>query len=89
MRLKSFCLAGAALISLAAPAAALADPWDHDDWRRHEWREQEWREHELREHARWEDGPRGWYGPRCVVEDRGWYDGWGRYVYRPVRVCYR
>ena len=34
MRLNTVCLAGAALLSLAAPAAALADPWDHDGWRR-------------------------------------------------------
>ena len=35
MRLKSVCLAGAALLAIAIPAAASADPyWDHDDgWR--------------------------------------------------------
>lgn len=84
MRLKSMCLAGATLLSLAIPAAASADPyWGwRDDWRRHEWREHEWREH-----AAWERG--AWYGgPRCVVEDRGYYDWYGRYVYRPVRICY-
>lgn len=96
MRLKSVCIAGATLLSLAVPAAASADPYwgwrDHDDWRRQEWREHEWREHERREHQAYEDRgwARDWYGaPRCFVEDRGWYDGYGRYVYRPVRVCYR
>jgi hypothetical protein len=96
MRLKSVCLAGATLLSLAVPAAASADPYwgwrDGDDWRRHEWREHEWREHQWREHERWEHRPYAvsWYGaPRCVVEDRGFYDGWGRWVYRPVRACYR
>ncbi len=93
MRLKSLCLAGATVLSLAVPAAASADPWDwrdRDDWRRHEWREHAWREHEWREHERWER-PWAWggYGPRCVVEDRGYYDDWGRYIYRPVRICYR
>jgi hypothetical protein len=94
MRLKSVCFAGAALLSLALPAAASADPdWggrDPDDWRRHEWREHEWREHEWREHERWEHRRWAWDGPpRCVVEDRGFYDDWGRWIYRPVRVCYR
>ena len=91
MRLNTVCLAGAALLSLAAPAAALADPWDHDGWRREAWREHEWREHQWREHERWEHRrwDARWYGPRCVVEDRGFYDGWGRWVYRPVRICYR
>ena len=86
MRLKSVCLTAATLLSLAAPAAASADPYwgwrDRDDWRRHEWRE----------HERWErrNWAWGWYGPpRCYVEDRGYYDGWGRWIYRPVRVCYR
>jgi len=83
MQLKTLCLVGATLISLAVPAAASADPhWrDRDDWRRHEWRE----------HGRWDHRPWawGWYGgPRCVVEPRGYYDWYGRYIYRPVRVCY-
>jgi hypothetical protein len=95
MRPKSVCLA-AALLSLAAPATALADPdwgrdawrgpgWDHDSWRGREHHERAWREHEARPRpAAW-----GWYGPRCVVEDHGFYDWYGRYVPRPVQVCYR
>jgi hypothetical protein len=86
MNLKTICLAGATLLSLAIPAVASADPWDHDGWR---WREREhyreWQAHEAWEHGR----PWGWYGPRCVVEDRGFYDGWGRYHPRPARICYR
>jgi hypothetical protein len=88
MRLKSLSFAAAGLLSIALPAAASADPyWVHDDWRRHEWREHEWREHEWRDHHPWADG--GYGPPRCFVEDRGYYDWYGRYVYRPVRICYR
>jgi hypothetical protein len=103
MRLKSVCLAAAALLSLAAPATALADPewgrdasrgpgWDHDGWRPHEHHEHAWRdEHAWREHEPWAR-PAAWGGyggPRCVVEDHGFYDWYGRYVPRPVQVCYR
>ena len=88
MGMKSIILAGATVLSLAAPAAALAQPYwghgyhegwrDRDDWRRHEWRE----------HERWEHGGWGWgYAPRCVIEDRGYYNWYGQYIYRPVRVC--
>jgi hypothetical protein len=94
---KSVCLAAAALLCLAAPATALADPyWEHDGWRGHEgpgpeWRGHEWREHGWRDHDGWRGRPvpTAWYGPRCVVEDRGFYDWYGRYVPQPVRVCYR
>ena len=92
MRLKSVCLAGAALVAIALPAAASADPyWEHDGWRAHEWREDAWRDHEWREHAAWEHGPGwGWSGgPRCVIEDRGHYDWYGAYIHHPVRVCWR
>ncbi|HKT54073.1 MAG TPA: hypothetical protein VJP88_06445 [Caulobacteraceae bacterium] len=91
MRLKSILFACAALLTAAAPAAALADPWDHDGWREHEWRENAWRRHEWREHEAWEHrGGWGWYGgPRCVVENRGHYDWYGNYVYQPVRICWR
>lgn len=85
MSLKSIVLAGVTAMSLAAPAVAFAQPyWDqdrgyhNDDWRRHQWRERE----------RWEH--RGYsygYGPRCFIEDRGYYAWNGRYVSRPVRVC--
>jgi hypothetical protein len=83
MTLKSIVLAGATLIALAAPAAAMAQPYGgydrgyhndrRDDWRwdrRHRW--------EHRDHA---------YGRRCFTEHRGYY-GWnGRYISRPVEVC--
>jgi hypothetical protein len=96
VRLKPACLAAAALLSLAAPAVALADPhWehggpDHDEWRRQAWREHEWREHGRREPASWSYGGRGWGPPpRCFIESRGAYAWDGGYAYRPVRVCYR
>jgi hypothetical protein len=87
MTLKSIALAGATLIALAAPAAALADPYwghDRDGWHdRDDWRRNEWRAHE-----RWEARGYGYgHGPRCFVERRGYRDGWGHYVTRPVEVC--
>jgi hypothetical protein len=84
MILKSIVLAGVTALTLATPAAALAQPyWDHDrgyhdrdDWRRHEWREREAWEH------------RGYgYGPRCFIERRGYRNWYGEYVSRQVRVC--
>ncbi|MDR3511806.1 MAG: hypothetical protein P4L73_09235 [Caulobacteraceae bacterium] len=102
MSMKSILIAGAALVSLAAPAAAFADPyWGggdhggyHDGWRGggDGWREHEWREHEARERGGW-GAPAygygyGWsYAPRCYVESRGHYTWYGEYVYQPVRVC--
>ena len=94
MTLKSIVLAGATLVALAAPAAAMAHPdWDHDrgyhaagnreGWRdRDDWR---WRQHEHWEHRGYSYG----YGStrRCVIEDRGYYAWNGRYVPRPVEVC--
>ena len=95
MNLKSIILAGATALSLAVPAGALAQPWDRgwhdrDDWRREEWREHERREHDR--HERWEHRGYGYgygygYAPRCFVEDRGYHDWYGRWVYRPVRIC--
>ena len=69
MRLNTVCLAGAALLSLAAPAAALADPWDHDGWRREAWREHEWRK------AGWDpagvlDPERDWSGEGDIAGKR-------------------
>ncbi len=102
MTFKSIVLAAATVVSLAAPAAAKADPyWGHEggyregwrdgeDRREHEWREHEWREHgqwqrhEWRGHEAWEHGG---YGGRCFVERRGYYNWYGQYVSRPVRVC--
>lgn len=90
MNLKTLAVAGATLVSLAVPAAAMAQPygyyggyggWRDDDWRRHEWME----------HRRWEERARwdGYYRPRCVIQDRGFYNDWGRWEHRPVRICYR
>jgi hypothetical protein len=84
MNLKSIALAGATLLTLAAPAAAVAQPyWGHDRgdydrrWRdRDDWRRSEWRDD-------WRHG----YGPRCVIENRSFYNWRGQYVYNPVRVC--
>lgn len=85
MNLKTIALAGVTLMSLAAPAAALADPrWDHDrsyydhDRYRDGWRRREWRDRDD-----WRYG----YGPRCWIENRGYYNWYGDYVYRPIRVC--
>ncbi|MCI3180443.1 hypothetical protein C5708_09270 [Caulobacter sp. CCUG 60055] len=101
MGVRSIILGGAALLTLAAPMTALADPgWGgHDGWRDRGWREHEWREHERWE--RWRDRDRdrwrwrGYYGypppvyyaPRCYIENQGYYNWYGEYVYRPVRVC--
>ena len=84
MTLKTIVLAGVTALSLAAPAAALAQPYgdydrgyhDRDDWRRHEWRERE----------AWEHRGYGW-DRHCFVERRGYYNWRGDYVSRPVRVC--
>ena len=89
MNLKSIALAGATLITLAAPAAAVAQPyWGHDrgDYDRDRWRDRDdWRRHQWREHERW--GYAYGYGQRCWVERRGYYNWYGDYVYRPIRVC--
>lgn len=99
MTLKMIALAGMTALTLAAPAVALADPWDHDrgyhdgdGWRdRDGWRgREEWRRHEWREHEAWEHRGYG-YGwgddRRCFVERRGYYNWYGQYVSRPVEVC--
>ena len=95
MTIKSLILAGATVLSLAAPAVALADPyWEHeggyhqhwrdaDDSRRGEWRGRGWREHESWEHRHYGSE----YAPRCFIEHRGYYDGYGDYVSRRVRIC--
>ena len=97
MTLKKIVLAGVAVLSLAVPAAALAQPYDgrgdgwHEGWRGDDWRRQDWRAHEWRDHAYGGYGygynyGYGW-GPRCVVEHRGFYNAWGRYEPQDVRVC--
>jgi hypothetical protein len=84
MRLKSLALAAATVVSLAAPAAALAQPYggyhDHREWREHR---RYWRDHDRYAHRRY------WRGPRCRTEMRGHYNWRGDYVHRPVRICYR
>lgn len=87
MTLKTMIMAGATLVSLAAPAAVMAQPYgygydnrgyyDRDAWRRNEYRAYERfdRRHEWRDYR------------RCFTEDRGYYAWNGRYVYRPVEVC--
>jgi hypothetical protein len=89
MTLKSIVLAGVTVLSLVAPAAALADPWGHDRGYHDGWRDRDdWRRHEWREHEAWEHRGYGWdYGPRCFIETRGYYAWRGEYVSRPVRVC--
>lgn len=88
MSLKTLTLGALAAAALAAPVTAMADPgdWHRDDWRAREWRAHEWRE--LHGY--------GWrpaygrvvaYAPHCWVENRGYYNWYGAYVYRPVRVC--
>lgn len=96
MTLKSIVLAGATLVALAAPAAAMAQPyWDHDrsyhdtgyrEGGRDDWR---WRQHQR--HERYAHRGHAYaygYGHRhCVIENRGYYAWNGRYISRPVEVC--
>ena len=87
MNLKSIVLAGVTALSLAAPAAALADPWDHDRGYHDSWRDRDDRgRHAWREREAWEHRGYGW-GRRCFVENRGYYSWYGQYVSRPVEVC--
>ncbi len=96
MNVKLIVLGLAGVLALSAPAAAFADPddWGHDRGRHEGWRDHEGRDHEWREHERWEhgdgwrrDGGWGWDRPRCWVENRGYYNWYGEYVYRPIQVC--
>ena len=82
MNLKSIVLAGVTVMSLAAPAVALADPsWGYDRSYREVRRDRDdWRGREAWSH-------RGWNRPHCFVENRGYYGWHGRYVSRPVEVC--
>jgi hypothetical protein len=84
MNLKSIVLAGVTVMSLAAPAVALADPsWQHDRGYREIRRDRDdWRGREA-----WDHRGYAWNRRHCFVENRG-YSGWnGRYVSRPVEVC--
>lgn len=89
MNVKSIVLAAATVLSLAAPVAAMAEPWDHDRGYHEGWRDRDdWRRHEWREHERWEHRGYGWgYAPRCWIENRGYYNWYGQYIYRPIQVC--
>lgn len=91
MKLKTIILAGVTAASLAAPVAAMAQPyWDHDrgyqDARRDDWRRDDWRRGEYRAYDRWEGRYDRDYA-RCFVERRGYYNWRGQYVSRPVEVC--
>ncbi len=92
-RTTSAVLAGAAVLALIAPAVASADSWrgDHDGYRHAGWRDRDdgrghgWRENEWREH-------RGYYGgygyfPRCYWRNQGFYNWFGQYEVRRVKVC--
>jgi hypothetical protein len=90
MRLKKPLLAVAALVALAAPAAAFADPgWGPDDggWSRREWREHQWREHEWREHHGWDRdrAPGGYGGAWDYYAAPPYDDGWRPHHWREVR----
>ena len=96
MTLKTLALAGATLVTHAAPAIANAQPYgydrgDHDrrgyydrgDYNRDAWRRNEWRAYErFDRRADYRDYR------RCYTENRGGYYGWnGRYEPRTVEVC--
>lgn len=96
----SLMLVGAAVLALAAPAVASADPWwghdgdHHEGWRDHDgWRDREaWRDHERWEHhgGYWGYGgyaPPPVYYRRCFIQNQGYYNWWGQYEVRAVRVC--
>ena len=87
MTLKTMIMAGATLAVLAAPAVSTAQTWDRDHYRydrdRDGWRRGEWRAYD-----RYEDRRYAWRDHRrCWVEDRGFYNWYGRYQHRRVEVC--
>ena len=83
--LKTMIMAGATLAVLAAPAVSMAQTWDRDHYRYdrdHDgWRDREWRAYDRYEDRSWRDQR------RCWTENRGYYNWYGRYEYRPVEVC--
>jgi hypothetical protein len=99
MTLKTLALAGATLVTLAAPAMATAQSYygrgDYDqrgyDQRGYDrgYHDRDaWRSHEWRAYERFDR--RGDYRDyrRCYTEDRGGYYAWnGRYAPRTVEVC--
>lgn len=93
MTLKTLALAGATLVTLAAPAMATAQSYyDRDDHRGYDrgyYDRDAWRRHEWRAYDRYEDRRYDYRDyRRCYTEDRGGYYTWnGRYVPRYVEVC--
>ncbi|MBS0333928.1 MAG: hypothetical protein JSS35_14260 [Proteobacteria bacterium] len=95
MTLKTLALAGATLVTLAAPAMAMAQPYGYDrgDYDRRAFDRgyhdrDAWRRHEYRAYERFDrrDDYRDYR--RCHTETRGGYYGWnGRYAPRTVEVC--
>ena len=87
MTRKGILIAAAAVIALAAPAIASADPWG-GHWGGHwggRWAygDRDFHGPDFRPIRTW-----GWgYGPHCWIAPRGHYDYWGRWVVRPVEVC--
>lgn len=97
MTLKTLALAGATLVTLAAPALATAQPYERDydrggydrDRDRGGYDRDAWRRHEWRAYDRYEDRRQDYRDyRRCFTEQRGGYYAWnGRYVPRMVEVC--
>jgi hypothetical protein len=100
MNVKSTLLAAAGALSVAAPAAVHADPYDNSyydrgwhgnggEWRgRDRWRDDgRWRRERLHQYYGYGSGYGHGYGSRCWIEDRGHYSWSGEYVYRRVRIC--
>jgi hypothetical protein len=86
MTLKSIILAGATLLSLAAPAAAFAQPYRDYDRGYHDRDDRRWRDHDR--YDRYDRRGRAWgYGQRCFIENHGYRNWRGDYVSRAVRVC--
>ena len=101
--MKSIALAGAVLLSLGAPAAALAQGYgDHRDgdyraqddrggWNRGDQRDGDGYRQSWRQQG--DDYGRGYgfgrhnYGQRCFYQTRGYYNWHGQYRQHQVRVC--
>ncbi len=85
MTLKTMIMAGATLVSLAAPAAAMAQPYGY--YNQGAYDRDAWRHREYRAYERFE-GRHDWRDyRRCFTEERGYYAWNGRYVSHPVEVC--
>lgn len=89
MTIRSTILAAAAVGVLIGPVSASAEPAygrqgeHHDVWRR----EDRGREGREDAHWGWRRAPVYFHRPVCWYENRGFRNGWGRWVVRPVRVC--